>query len=110
LFGKKFLNSVASCAARVLLCDITSVGFCICCIIFAIVKVLPVQVAHSKVIFDFQDSKISFISLIAFGWSPAGEYDDFSSNINININIIKLYFDSLFIIFLIILVHMYLYQ
>jgi len=58
------------------LCDIISVGFCICWIIFAIVKVLPVQVAHSKVIFDFPDSNIFLISLIALGWSPAGEYDD----------------------------------
>ncbi|MEI8253599.1 MAG: hypothetical protein WCG25_07850 [bacterium] len=89
MFGKKFLNSVASWAARVLLCDITSVGFCMCCIIFAIVKVLPVQVAHSKVIFDFPDSKISLISLIAFGWSPAGEYDDLSSNINTVYKVIK---------------------
>jgi hypothetical protein len=62
LFGKKLLNSVANCAARVLLCEIISVGFCMCWIIFAIVKVLPVQVAPNKVIFDFQDSKIFLIS------------------------------------------------
>jgi hypothetical protein len=49
LFGKNSRNSLQSCAARVLLWAITSVGFWICSTIQAIVAVLPVPVAPRSV-------------------------------------------------------------
>jgi hypothetical protein len=43
------LNSLKSCAASVLLCEMTSVGFCNRAMTFAIVKVFPDPVTPSKV-------------------------------------------------------------
>ena len=47
--GKNSRNSLQSCAASVLLCAITSAGRCSCSMIQAIVAVLPVPVAPSRV-------------------------------------------------------------
>ena len=47
--GQKLPNSLQSCAASVLLWAITSVGFCTCSAIHAIVAVFPVPVAPSSV-------------------------------------------------------------
>jgi hypothetical protein len=45
----------------------TSVGFCTFCMMFAIVNVFHVHVAHNSVILFFHSLKDSAISLIAFG-------------------------------------------
>src|SRR6476620_6482479 len=72
LCGKKLLSSPYSCAARVLLCDSTSVGRPKFLMTFATVIVFPEPVTPSRVWKRSPRSSPRVSSAIAFGWSPAG--------------------------------------
>jgi len=65
-------NSLQSCAARVLLWAITSAGLPTFSIVEAMVIVLPVPVAPSRVIDRSPPSIPSASEAIALGWSAAG--------------------------------------
>src|SRR5690606_24969063 len=73
-------NSFASCAARVLLCDITRVGRCTCSMSHAVVADLPVPVAPSSTTSVSPALMRAVSSLIAAGWSPLGVYSLTTSN------------------------------
>lgn len=69
--GKNSLNSAYNCAARVLLCDITSVFLFVFATTFAIVNVLPLPVTPRSVCLPpFFTLWASFS--MASGWSPLG--------------------------------------
>src|ERR1700730_13026225 len=72
LCGKKPLSSPYSWAARVLLCDSTSVGLPKFLMTFAIVIVFPDPVTPSRVWNRSPRSSPFVSSAIALGWSPAG--------------------------------------
>src|SRR5437588_5491286 len=70
--GKKLFSSPYSCAARVLLCDNTSVGRPKFRMTLATVIVFPDPVTPSRVWKRSPRSSPRVSSAIAFGWSPAG--------------------------------------
>src|ERR1700704_4322278 len=72
LCGKKPFSSPYSCAARVLLCDSTSVGRPKFRMTLATVIVFPDPVTPSKVWKRSPRSNPFVSSAIALGWSPAG--------------------------------------
>src|SRR5205823_3637892 len=72
LSGKNVRNSLHSCAASVLLWAITSAGRCTCSITPAIVNVLPVPVAPSRVWKRAPRRTPSASASIAAGWSAVG--------------------------------------
>src|SRR4029453_19037365 len=87
LSGKNSRNSLQSCAARVLLWAITSVGLCIRSMAPAIVNVLPVPVAPSSVWKGSFASSPSTSPSIAFGWSAVGLYAGLSLNAGISMSL-----------------------
>ncbi len=70
--GKKSRNSAANCAVRILLGASTSAGRCTRSMIFAIVNVLPVPVAPSRVWNRRPSDSPSTAPSMACGWSPLG--------------------------------------
>ena len=76
--GKYVRNSLQSCAASVLLCARISAGRCIFSIVAAIVIVLPVPVAPSRVTPRAPASTAAAIFSMAAGWSAVGEYTESS--------------------------------
>jgi hypothetical protein len=72
LSGKNALNSLKSCAASVLLGDITSVGRRAAAMTLAIVYVLPEPVTPRRTTWRRPDSTWRERSAIACGWSPRG--------------------------------------
>ena len=80
MFGKNALNSLASCAASVLLWAMTSVGFCTFSMTLAIVYVLPVPVAPKRTCACWPFSTPAASSSMACGWSPIGSNGATTSN------------------------------
>src|SRR5205814_176095 len=74
LYGKNSRNSLQSWAASVLLCAITSAGLPTSSIVQAIVAVLPVPVAPTRVWNFSPPRRLSASVAIAVGWSPVGRY------------------------------------
>ena len=63
---------MASCAASDLLGAMTSVGFCTCSIVHAIVALLPDPVMPSRVWYRSPLAMPALSAAMAAGWSPAG--------------------------------------
>src|SRR6202165_4550295 len=80
LCGKNPFSSPYSCAARVLLCESTSVGRPKFLMTFAIVIVFPDPVTPSRVWNRSPRSSPFVSSAIALGWSPAGSKGARKSN------------------------------
>ena len=79
MFGKKSANSLASWAASVLLCAMTSDGRPTFSMTRAMVCVLPDPVTPSSVCASSPASKPAESFSMACGWSPVGRYSLFTS-------------------------------
>src|SRR5581483_433460 len=75
LLGKNSRNSLQSWAASVLLWAMTSAGLPTSSIVHAIVAVLPVPVAPTRVWKRSPSWRPADSSAIARGWSPVGRYE-----------------------------------